>query len=298
MKLLKIKKSYSVTFSPDGTLLATMGRYVSVWDVAKGRKKFRCNPLRHPSHLCFSPSGKQLAVKGTSGHIFIIDSETGEAVSDFMNLEDGEGANPQYSSCGEYLVDGSWNGRLFVRRASTGGIEFAQDFPGEMITRIHSAKEGQLWVVEHSPVATTSNLPLAPDYFSLWSWPFRVNSCLFFPRRISFVRLSAVTRDGSLLAVVHGTPPVTLAVYRMSDGTEAGSVSIEAGGMGNGLSWSPDGRYIGLAQSKGAVVYEADKLKPVRDFSVPYASDIAFATQGNLLAIGSWQAGLVISLDE
>ena len=144
MKPLRIKQSYSIALSLDSALLATLARDVVVWDLASARKRFRAHPLSHPSHLCFSPSGGQLAIKGTSGQIVVIDSHTGKELCAFGNLDDGEGANLKYSPGGDYLIDGSWSGRLFVRRADTGQVEFSADFPGEMIMGVQSAGDGRL----------------------------------------------------------------------------------------------------------------------------------------------------------
>ena len=298
VKPLPIKRSYSITFSPDGTLLAALARDVVVWDLASARKKFRVHPLSHPSHLCFSPSGEQLAIKGTSGLIVVIDSQTGKELHAFGNIEDGEGSNLRYSPCGDYLVDGSWNGRLFVRRADSGRVEFTADFPGESITDVQCASDERLWAISHSPRATTSNLPPDSDYFSVWSWPFSTSAYSIFPRRIPFVWASAISPDGRLMIVVCGAPPDTLALYRADDGAEVASTSFEAGGTGAVVCWSPDGRFIGAVKNHGIMIYDSSVLKPVSNLSVPYASDIVFAPQGHLLAVGSWEAGYVFNLDD
>ena len=118
-KRINLKVSYKVAFSPDGQLLAVIGRDVVSWDFPRGEKRFRVHPLSHPSHVAFSRSGDRLAVKNTAGRIVILDPATGQVAVDFGNKRDGEGCGPVFSPCDRYLVDGTWGGRLLVRDAGS-----------------------------------------------------------------------------------------------------------------------------------------------------------------------------------
>ena len=69
----KIGTSYAVAFSGDGRLLATLGRDVSLWDLALRSKVVRAHPFSHPSDAAFSPDQRHLAVRSTSGQIAIVD---------------------------------------------------------------------------------------------------------------------------------------------------------------------------------------------------------------------------------
>jgi hypothetical protein len=142
----KIGTSNAVAFSRDGRLLAVLGRDVFVWEVALKSKAVRSHPFAHPSDAAFSPDQRHLAVKSTSGQIVIIDAQSGQTAVDFKNTADGEGSNLQYSSCGEYIVDGSWSGRLAVRRAGSGAREFVQEF-GSGIRSVHSSCDGRRWIM-------------------------------------------------------------------------------------------------------------------------------------------------------
>jgi len=206
-----------------------LGRDVFVWDVALQSKAVRCHPFAHPSDAAFSPDQRHLAVKSTSGQIVIIDAQSGQTAVDFKNTADGEGSNLQYSSCGAYIVDGSWSGRLAVRRAGSGAHEFAQEFAGEMIRSVHSSSDGKRWIIAHGCKATSHDRPPPPDYFSVWDWPFRPGGYRLLPERVAFARSSAVSPDGAVLAVVHGAPPDMVSVFRLSDGTCVGAVSIRSG---------------------------------------------------------------------
>jgi len=297
MKPLKIKGCDVVRFSPDGASLACFARDVGVWHLASRKKRLKCHPLSHPASICFSPDGSRLAVKNTSGRIVIINVEDGSILSDFRNGKDGEGSNLLYSICGEYLIDGTWNGRLFVRRSDSGRVEFRQDFRHEMIRAVHSANQGAVWVINHGPKATSDTDPPPPAHFSIWQWPFEKNSFATFSQGSPFVRRSALTSDGRFLALVYGTKVMTLAVYDMEKGKEIASSTVETGGTGSALNWSGDGAYLGSVQAHKVTVYSADRLTKVFEYPLPYASHIAFSPLNDLVAIGSWQGGVVMAMD-
>ncbi len=156
MMPLDIRKSFKVAFSPQSERLATLSRDVFMWNVSTKRKILRAHPLPHPAYCSFSPSGKELAVKGTSGQIVTIDSKAGKVLCDFDNSGDGEGANLLYSPCGDYIVDGSWAGQVFVRRTQSGEIEYVREFPDEMIKAAHHSDQGRTWLFQHVPKAKKS----------------------------------------------------------------------------------------------------------------------------------------------
>jgi WD40 repeat protein len=293
----KIGTSNTVAFSRDGQLLATLGRYVFVWNVALKSKAVRSHPFAHPSDAAFSPDQRHLAVKSTSGQIVIIDAQSGQTAVDFKNTADGEGSNLQYSFCGEYIVDGSWSGRLAVRRAGSGAHEFVQEFGGDSIRSVHSSWDGRRWITAHGCKAISDDRPPPPDYFSVWDWPFRPGGYRVLPERVAFARSSAFSPDGALLAVVHGAPADMVSVFQLSDGTCVGAVSIQSGGTGHALGWSADGRLIGSVQDQIVVFYAWPGLGRMHELALAYPSDVAFSPCGDVLALGSWQAGWVLSAD-
>lgn len=297
MRPWKIGTSNTVAFSRDGRLLATLGRGVSIWDVALESKAVRAHPFSHPSDAIFSPDQRHLAIKSTSGQIVIIDAQLGQTIVDFKNAADGEGSNIQYSPCGKYIVDGTWSGRVSVRRTDSGKPEFVQELGGEMIRSVHSSADGKRWIIAHGCKATSDDRPPPPDYFSVWSWPFRPGAYRVLPERVAFARSAALSPDGGLLAVVHGAPPDTLSVFQLSDGTCAGAVSIQGGGTGDALGWSADGRLIGSVQDQTVVFHAWPGLGKMRELALDYPSDVAFSPHGDLLAVGSWQVGWVLPVD-
>lgn len=296
-KTLKIGKSFSVAFSPDSQTLATLGRYIFIWDMQSRTKRIRAHPFAHPSWLSFSPSGEHLAVKSTSGQIVLLSVHDGAVIHDFCNSNDGEGSNLRFSACGAFIVDASWFGRIFVRNAASGKIEFTADFPGEMITSVHSDSKGKTWVFEHHPLATSDHLPPAACYFSIWRWPFGLGGYKVLPTRMPFVTDSALAPDATRLAVVHGAPPLELVVFNLIDGVRLASCSVICGGTGSAMAWSPESALLGSIQDGKAVLYRTRTLEKHLEFTLPYPSDIEFSPDGDCVAIGSWQSGLVLPLD-
>lgn len=291
---LKLRTSYSVAFSRDGTRLSTLARDVWAWDLSRRKKIFRAHPFPHPSRADFSPSGDRLAVKSTSGRIAILSGETGELVSDFRNCADGEGTQVLYSRCGQYLIDGTWRGLLSVRRADSGAREFGMDFPDETIGAVHRCVDGERWIVVHGRTPATDHEPPPPGYFSLWQWPFRRGDYKSIEHSIPFVGDSSLAPDGQFIAVVHGAPPNSLSVIDLTSGACVGSVETLAGGSGGALAWSPDGRQIASVQDGVVCLYTFPGLAPVREVFLEYPSDIVFSPKGSSLAIGSWTMGWLL----
>jgi hypothetical protein len=235
-----------------------------------------------------------LAVKSTSGRIAVVSGLSGELLSDFKNGADGEGSNVLYSACGQYLVDGTWRGRLSVRRADSGAREFAVDFPGDMIRNMHCCARSQRWVVAHGPKATTRDQPPLPDYFSVWQWPFRAGHYELSTFKIPFARSSSLSPDGQFIAVVHGAPPNTLSIFKLTGGACVASVTVEVGGSGGALAWSPDGQQIASVQDGSVRLYSFPAMVQTHEVFLEYPSDVAFSPDGSSMALGSWAVGWIV----
>lgn len=291
-KPLKILASYDVEFSPDGNHLATISGDVVLWDVVGRRKIWRAHPLSHPSHLCFSPSGEQIGTKSTNGHIVVLDSGTGNVLCDFRNSGDGEGSNLAFSPCGSYIVDGSYDGCLKVRRAQSGQVEYVREFPGEMIMAVHHSNQGRTWFLRHW-VKRIGGV-CAPDYFSVWNWPFETFRIIQAERPIDWSRSSAIDASGELLAVVMGAPPRTLAIFRLADQSQVATTEVDIGGMSGALNWSQDGQFLGSVQDGKVVIYTRSGLSRELEYSLPYPGNVAFSPNGALIALGSAKCGFVL----
>jgi hypothetical protein len=256
-------------------------------------KSWRSHPFSHPSHAAFSTQGDVIAVKSTSGRIVTLVSGTGQVRHDFENDVEGEGSNVLFSACGRFIVDGSWGGFLTVRDSFSGVVRYRREHDGEMLCRVHSVRGGTTWLVEHSPKATTDDQPPADDYFTMHTWPLPDSAPAALRIRLPFIRASAVSEDGSRLAVIFGAPPENLHVYELPSERLLWQERVTTGGSGSELRWSPCGSFLASVQKNCIVHYGGTKGDRLAEYSLPFPSDVDYSPDSQLIALGSWQAGEV-----
>ena len=295
--MFKLRRAYSVVFSPCGDrLVSTSSSAVVVRQTSVPQKQW-VYKIPHPSRLAFSRDGMSLAVKTTSGRIVVLDPSAEHTPPRVLREDEGEGAAPCFSACGRYLVDGSWDGVLEQRDARTGEVVWRQKFENEQIRAIHASADRRRWVVVHAPKATTHNRPPAPEYLSLWSYPFGARpAAKIFPKH-PFVWNSALTADGEYLLMTHGAPPAALTLLQVQSGHVIRSVPIEPGGTGLALAWAPNDSYIGSAQND-CVRFYTPRLEPLSEVALAYPSCVAFSADGRWIALGSWSSGILAEREE
>jgi hypothetical protein len=95
-------------------MLATTGKQsqATLWDVRQHRQAAVNRLLAHPSSVAFAPNGAYYAVKNTRGEIVVCRVASGELVSRYKPDGQGEGCRILFSKGGDYLIDGSWKGRI------------------------------------------------------------------------------------------------------------------------------------------------------------------------------------------
>lgn len=288
---LKVKGSYSVGFSPDGRKCFTLARDVSLWDLDSRKKSWRSHPVSHPSDAAFSAKGDLIAIKSTSGRIVTLASGTGQVRQDFENDPEGEGSNLLFSGCGRFIVDGSWRGFLTLRDAFSGLVRYRREHKGEMLCRVHSVCGGTAWIVEHSPKATTHDRSPADSYFTVSTWPLPDGAPAALGIRLPFICASAVSEDGSRLAVLFGAPPRDLRVYELPSERSLWQARVTIGGSGSELRWSRCGRFLASVQKDCIAHYCGATGQRLTEFPLPFPSDIDYSPDTRLIALGSWQSG-------
>jgi len=289
-KPLKLRKSSEVKFSGSGALLVTLARDVVVWNVQSQTKRFRAHPFKHPSNCSIHPDDSQLVVKNTAGQIALLDVSDGRLVRMLNQDGENEGSNIVHSACGNYLVDGSWNGMLTVRSSQNGEVAFQQAFPGDMLTHIARSRLGNKWYVLHWPKARADDQPPPPSFVTVWDWPLAAaTDHLTMP--VDHIYSIELSTDGSQLCLL-GTDSVD--VMRLIDKQIMASTTYEYGGTRFAAAWSPDGEEIVTVQKDGFVFRDVGSLKPVRRIDLPFASDVAYSSDGRLIALGSWTGGMLV----
>lgn len=297
-KPLKLGCSYSVQFSADGTRLAVLGRDLVLWDVASRQKLWRGKFIVHSSSMAFAPDGSRLAIKSTTGQLAVVDAQSGQLLFNFQNKKDGEGCGPAWSPCGQYLVDGGWDGRLRVRDARTGLATFVQEHPGEMLRGVCAVDGGRRLLVLHGVKSVAEGLVQPPNYCSVWDWPLQAGGARV---ALSLPGLTACapTPDGERLAVLHHHGGAEyLSVHALADGRQLASVPVEAGGgTGNALRWLPDGSALGRIGKGKLLFYAWPGLDVCRQQAFAYPCALDFLPGTSLTAIGSWETGMLMELN-
>lgn len=290
---MQLGSSYAVSFSRDSSRLAVLASDVTVLDtIGKGRV-FRSRPCKHPSHVLFSQDGRELFVKSTSGCLMVLDAWDG-AVLRTLDAGGVEGCSPTLSASGQYLLDGSWDGRITLWDVTTGVAEWQREFAGEMIHGLCCLASRGMWLSVHSPKATTEDRPPLPDYFCLWSHPIPGMQPIRVVRpKLPFVRAVAASPTDDALAIVHGAPPRTLSVVETENWAVTATVAAEYGGCGSALAWSVRG-LLASVQNARVELYRASSLRHLGGISLPYASDVAWSADGGRLALGSWKKGRLV----
>jgi hypothetical protein len=289
IKPLKLLRSYKANFSRTGSFLVTLSGDVVVWDVERRAKRYRVHPFSHPCDCSIHPDETRIVVKNTAGRIALLHAQDGAVVC-FLDSTGNQGSNILYSSCGEYVVDGSWCGHFTVRSATSGEVVFQKIFPGEMILKIARSNDHDTWFVAHQPIAISQNSSPAPAYISVWAWPFSVPTDFLKPSE-NRINGFAVSPDGLRICVVGND---TISVMELAEKRHVASAPYNFGGAGFAMNWSPDSQEIASVQMNSCVFYDPSTLEKRRSIELQYASDIAYSPDGNLLALGAWDAGVLV----
>ena len=115
--------AYNVTFSPDGTRLATTGQdtTVKIWDRVTGAEILTLEGHQDQVFgLDYSPDGTRLATTGYDGDVIIWDAETGKEILR-IPAHEGEAVVVYFSPDGTRLVtNGLYDGKIKIFDALTG----------------------------------------------------------------------------------------------------------------------------------------------------------------------------------
>lgn len=290
---LKLPASFEFALASNGHFLAALGRNVVVADLTVMRRVSHSHPMPHPSHADFSRDGALLAVKGTSGEIVVIDTRTGDVRFRHDNAHEGEGSPLQFAGDGAFLVDGSWDGYIRVRDALSPTIGALHTFPGEMIRCLSASEDRSTWIVCHQP-CETGDRPRGVPYVTTWRWPLSAPSgeiCL----GLENIYDVEVCPSGERFAVL-GSNQLTR-FHKLSVHTLAGdlvnSCELTEGGYGRRVRWARDGQLLAVVQSERFAIYDRNLALPPVIFDARYPSDIALPPGAAMVALGTWEAGLV-----
>lgn len=245
--------------------------------------------------ISFSADSSKVLLKDTGGALVIASLCDGFADPRLLRGPTSEGANPEFTKCGRYILDGSWDGVVELLDAETVTRRSRHEFPGEMISDIHHDSLRGIFMIRQQPKAHAPDQPPAPSYFSVWA-PLSSDGPNHEVRpEVLHVGSSALSQDGSLLALL-STPEKCLRVVDSGTGSILARRELDSkSGYGN-LRWSPQGLLASV--QRGAVRFYSPDLTLLGDLEVEQPADVDFSPDGRLVAIGSWEEGVLATLQE
>ena len=270
----------SVSFSPDGTLLASgaSNGTIFVWDVETGEKVETLAGQGGIISLSFSPDSTLLAWSsfGSSSRVFVWDVETGERVETLAGHTDGV-RSLSFSPDGSLLAVGTRDGRIFLWDVAVGervetlightdGVESVAFSPdGSLIASASSDGTVKLWDVD-----TGGRIETLIEHTGWW------------------VHAVAFTPDGTLL--IFDPLESTVRVWDVATGE-----MVETRGKftewSSAMVFAPDGSLIALPSFNGTVRVldvatgrRVETLVGHRDG----IESVTFAPDGSLIASASY----------
>ena len=292
----KLKRAYDLAFSPNAKLVATVSRDVRLWDILSKKPLFSVHPLSHPSHLDFSPDSARIAVKSTSGRIIVIGAMSGGTITDCANQAEGEGSCLYFSADGQRLVDASWAGMLTVRHSESGTTAF-QEAVGGMVSALTATTDRATFAYTISKRPVSDREPPS-ETIVIRRWPFTANAPSLLPVSRCHITAISLAPSGSRLALLHGAPPNTLEIIDLNSARVTAVATVQLGGTGASLDWSPDECLLGCVERHQVTIFESASLRRIHNIELRYASAVHFSQQHGVLGLGSWEQGHVLDLAE
>ena len=225
-------------------------------------------------------------MKNTSGEIVVLDVETLEVLSRHDGRPWGEGSDLRFSPCGDFLVDGSWNGDLVVRNAQTGEIEWhaRSTVDKGMVTQLVTTPDRQTWLHDGF------------GYLTLRTWPFTdASRTIRLPNKTSGE--VALNPSATLLAIRTWEALQVWDLTRRSPSKLAEQTGLPHGGTGNALAWAADSTQLAFAAAHAVRVFTPD-LDLIWTTELQYACHVEYSPAGDLLACGAWSKGFVLARPE
>jgi hypothetical protein len=225
----------------------------------------------------------------------ILDPRSGKTLCDFKNKERAgkDGADPKFSACGEYLVDGTWDGELLVHEVKKGKVVFQQQVEG--ISCILSINHGKQWLIIHRPKTRAGENWPPPAYMTVWNWPFGKQK----PKRLKpeFARgaaSAAATADGTYLAVDVYRVDDNFVIVDLKKEKVVKSSTVEFASSNKKLNWSNDSKWLGTVEDDKFVVYKAGKFGIAAEYPLRGATQVAFSPRKDCIGLGSDTAAYIV----
>lgn len=205
-----------------------------------------------------------------------------------------------FSPCGNCVIDGSRSGLITARDLKTSELSTCDRYDRTLIISLCSTTDRALFAYVLQPIAKNRIDPPEPSRIVLRRWPFDRHEAEIIQSNWSYVLAISLSSDGSKLAVLqlHKSGEFTLGVHSLSSDLKVQSRTVLWGGTNYSLAWSPDAATIACVGSGQISLFDSTTMRPVAKQSVPYPSHVEFSPSGELLAIGSWERGMVVRVED
>ena len=131
------------------------------------------------------------------------------------------------------------------------------------------------------------------DHVSFRSWPLDARASLKRMDPLPALCCARLSPDGKRLAVIQKW--TKLSVFDLETTTIIATTKLESAARA-ALTWSPDGKLLGTVQEGRWTLHASDDLREVGSLTGPYPCALDFSPDGRLLALGSWERGVVLPL--
>jgi WD40 repeat protein len=281
----------SISFSPDGRLLASGGRgtIVRLWEVRTGEELHALSGHESDvNSVQFSPGGEILASAGWDGSVRLWDVETGQ-VHRVLETEEASEETVQtvaFSPDGRFLASGGTDDRVRLWNVET----------GEQV-RVLRGHEDTVFTVSFSPDGQLLASGSWDRTVKLWDSETgqEVRTLVGHEDAVTGVAFSP---DGGLLA--SGSYDLTVGIWDVETGQE---MRVMWGIMPqiSSVAFSPDGRFVASGSADEMLtLWEVETGKEVRVLRghASAVMSVVFSPDGKTLASGSSDHTVRLWVDE
>lgn len=310
--------TYSVAFSPNGTMLASSaGKTITLWDVETRQVlkilEGHCNSVRS---VVFNPDGQQLASGSWDQTVRLWDVNTGKCIHELTGHQRFVWT-VAFSPNGEHLVSGSADKTIKLWQTNTGqcletlhghddevrSVTFSPD--GQMLASSSGEQEVKLWSMQIRQCLKTlvgyqscvTSIAVCSDDETLVAghgdgkvrlWSIKTGQCSrMLQGHTDWIFAVAISPDGQ--AITSGSWDKTIRLWNATTG-ECFKILRGHTKPVISLAFSPDGQYLasGGGEDHAVKLWDLKTGQCLKTFEgyTTWVDTLAFSPDGQTLAIG------------